>query len=119
MIMYVQKGGLPACLLLLLGACATASQETAADNKIDVAAEDVEIGYDVPIYGKLVPRAGKYYSTEEDDRMVCRRAQITGSKFYKKVCMTWGEWKGQEAQGKDFMRNHNLRSRQQGNPQGG
>lgn len=108
------------CLALLLGACATTTAETSANKEVDQAAGDTaEIGYDVPINGKLVPQAGKYYSKEEDDRVVCRRIQVTGSKFQKKVCMTWAEWKEREAQGKEFMRDHNRRARQQANPQGG
>jgi len=109
----------PVCLVLLLGACATTTTETSANKEVDEAADETVVGYDVPVNGKLVPQAGKYYSKEEDDRMVCRRMQVTGSKFQKKVCMTWAEWKEREAQGKEFMRDHNRRARQQGNPQGG
>ncbi len=115
----VYKLAAPVCLALLLGACATTTAETSANKEVDEAAGETVVGYDVPINGKLVPQAGKYYSREEDDRMVCRRVQVTGSKFQKKVCMTWGEWKAQEARGKDFMRDHNRRARQQANPQGG
>lgn len=109
----------PICLALMLGACATTASETTANKEVDANAEETEVGYDVPLYGELIPQAGKQYSKEEDDRMVCKRVQVTGSKFHKKVCMTWGEWKEREAQGREFMQNQNRRAYQQGNPQGG
>jgi hypothetical protein len=26
------------------------------------------------------------------DRMVCKRTQKTGTRFYTKICKTWGQW---------------------------
>ncbi len=111
------KMAAPMCLALMLGACATTASETTANKEVDENTE-TEIGYDVPLYGELVPQAGKQYSKEEDDRLVCKRIQVTGSKFQKKVCMTWAEWKQRQAQGREFTQNTNRRTGQQGNPQG-
>lgn len=112
------KAAAPVCLALMLGACATTASETTANKEVDESAE-TEVGYDVPLNDELVPQAGKQYSKEENDRMVCKRVQVTGSKFNKRVCMTWGEWKQRQEQGREFMQNHNRRMGQQGNPQGG
>jgi len=104
--------------LLLAGACATTTAETASNKEVD---EDAEIvmGYDVTEGDGVIANANKSNSKEQDDNIVCKRMQVTGSKFQKKVCMTWGEWKDRAQASKEFMQNQNRRSYQQGNPQGG
>ena len=35
-------------------------------------------------------------SEVDDDRVICKQKIVTGSRFKKRLCMTWGEWKAQE-----------------------
>jgi len=104
--------------LLLAGACTTMTAETASNKEVEENSETV-VGYDVPLGDELIPAAGKSNSREQDDNIVCKRIQVTGSKFNKKVCMTWGEWKARQKAGKEYMIDQNHRQYRQGNPQGG
>ncbi len=104
--------------LFMLGACTTMTTETVSNKEVDANA-NTEMGYDVAEGDGVVANAQKSNSKMDDDNIVCKRTQITGSKFQKKVCMTWGEWKDRQEASKEFMMNHNKRITQQGNPQGG
>ena len=107
-----------AASLFVLGACTTMTTETVSNKEVDENAT-TEMGYDVSEGDGVIANAQKSNSRVDDDNIVCKRMQITGSKFQKKVCMTWGEWKERAAAAKDFATTTNRRSYQQGNPQGG
>ena len=107
-----------AASLLVLGACTTMTTETASNKEVDANA-DTEMGYEVTEGDGVIANAQKSNSKVDDDNIVCKRMQITGSKFQKKVCMTWGEWKSRQEASKALAIENNRRMYQQGNPQGG
>ncbi|MFQ5564381.1 MAG: hypothetical protein ACE5FO_12525 [Parvularculaceae bacterium] len=41
----------------------------------------------------------------DNDRVICKRKIVTGSRFPKKVCMTWGEWKALEGESSGLVEN--------------
>ncbi len=108
-----------AASLFVLGACTTMTTESSVSNiEVDEDASTV-MGYDVSEGDGVVANAQKSNSKVDDDNIVCKRMQITGSKFQKKVCMTWGEWKARQEASKALAIENNRRMYQQGNPQGG
>ncbi|WDI33203.1 hypothetical protein PUV54_08335 [Hyphococcus flavus] len=71
----------------LLGACAstgttstTAATQTSEEAQVEqVAANEADAQQEV-----------------DDSRVICKRTQVTGSRFRKNICRTWGEWKAIE-----------------------
>ena len=103
----------PACLALL-GACTTYPAQTASNTQVDAAvvADDATV--------EATEETTAQAAEEVDDsRVICKRKQVTGSRFAKNICMTWAEWKDMEERSKDYITNHQRRMTQQGNPQGG
>jgi len=63
-------------LALLVSACA--SQTTAENNLAETASGETVL-------------AGKVDGGDDPDAMICRREQVTGTNFRRRVCMTRGE----------------------------
>ncbi|MEO1151012.1 MAG: hypothetical protein AAFW83_08485 [Pseudomonadota bacterium] len=38
----------------------------------------------------------------DENRIICKRQQVTGSRFAKKICRTWAEWKQSADVGREF-----------------
>ncbi|MEL7016971.1 MAG: hypothetical protein AAGK60_13030 [Pseudomonadota bacterium] len=39
---------------------------------------------------------------EDENRIICKRQRVTGSRFTKKICRTWAEWKQSAESGREF-----------------
>ncbi len=97
----------PVCILTL-GACTTYATENVSNT--EQVAEVAEVVEDVTANETEVTVA----DTEEAvdvNRMICKRTVVTGSRFTKKVCMTWGQWRDQAEEAKKFTRTSQGRSR--------
>lgn len=103
----------PACLALL-GACTTYPAQTASNTQVDAA-----VVADSETAETTQTAATEETNEVDESRVICKRKQVTGSRFAKNICMTWGEWKDMEERSKDYITNHQRRMTQQGNPQGG
>lgn len=55
----------------------------------------------------------------DGDRVICKRTIITGSRFKKRVCMTWREWQAISDQSTGLAENIQRRGVQTGDPLGG
>ncbi|NOX94448.1 MAG: hypothetical protein GXP04_04935 [Alphaproteobacteria bacterium] len=91
----------PACFLLL-GACTTYPAQTVSNNEVDVAVAEEAVSADVAAAARA--------SGVDEDRIICKRYQVTGSKFKKKRCMSWAAWKEQEDRAKVWMRDRQTRA---------
>jgi len=81
----------PACMLLL-GACVTYPMQTASNSDIVVA-----------VVGDAAAIASEEIEYADDDRIICKRTIITGSRFKNKVCMSWFEWKETRLRSKEYI----------------
>ncbi len=93
----------PACLLLL-GACTTYPAQTASNTEVevDVAVAEEAVSEDVAAAARA--------SGVDEDRIICKRYQVTGSKFKKKRCMSWAAWKEQEERAQTWMRDRQTKA---------
>jgi len=80
----------PACMLLL-GACVTYPAQTASNSDIMVA-----------VVGDAAAVISEQIDYVDDDRIICKSTMITGSRFKKKLCMSWFEWKEVNQRGKEY-----------------
>ena len=48
--------------------------------------------------------AGKDDALADMDKVICKKEQITGSRFMKRTCMTKAQWGDQERDTEDFKR---------------
>jgi hypothetical protein len=46
----------------------------------------------------VVKAPDKALTAPDPERVVCRKEQVTGSRFYKRVCLTQEQWDAQTAQ---------------------
>ncbi len=89
--------------ILTLGACTTYTAQNVSN---------VEQAVEVDTESTVVTAA----DTEEAvdlDRMICKRRVVTGSRFTRKVCMTWEQWRDRAEGGKDYTKAIQSRSRSQ------
>jgi hypothetical protein len=52
----------------------------------------------------VVPAPAKEDPLADLDKVICRKEQITGSRFMKRTCMTKAQWGEQERETEDFKR---------------
>ncbi len=79
---------------LLLGMQAQAAAPETQTTKVDVAT--------APADGSEAEEVEDTESVEdEDDKIICRRTAVIGSKFKKKMCGTAKQWRTMAAQGRD------------------
>ena len=87
-----------ACAAISLGAACTTS---AYNSEVAQTEAPIESSVEAPADDSAVQDA-QVASLEEDavddDRVICKRTIVTGSRFKKKVCKTWAEWKLLEEQ---------------------
>lgn len=94
-----------------LAACATNSAQTASNTEVNALVEEDDAA--------LAAADTEQVADENDEsRIICKRKIVTGSRFTKNICMTWGEWKDMEKNSKDYVTTTQRRLTQQGNPQG-
>ena len=106
-----------AFLALSAAACAT----TGADNREMRANSVMEeiVEKDPDMTAEEANTAREFVMREEDgDRVICKRRQVTGSRFHKKVCMTWREWQDLEERGDFFTERMRQKSSQVDVPRG-
>lgn len=75
---------------LLLAACATPNSGILADASAVTGASEEALETDD--------------STVDGDREICKRRIITGSRFPKRVCLTWDQWREIEYNSKQLGR---------------
>lgn len=73
---------------IILGACTTtgANVQTAYTDEAERTVETREVV------------SGRDTVGMDDDEMICRRRQVTGTRIRKLICRTWGEWQAIEEQ---------------------
>lgn len=76
------------CASLTLSACATTgtSNQTAMNDTETRTVQTREVV------------SGRDTADLDDDEMICRRRQVTGTRIKKVICRTWGEWQRIEDQ---------------------
>ncbi len=50
----------------------------------------------------VTPATQPAKSTSDADKVICRREEVTGSRFPRRICMTGEAWQAQEAASKQF-----------------
>ncbi len=89
----------PACLLL--GACAIYPQQTASNSDVEVAVVG-DVVADTAVTDTIA-MTSEQVDYADDDRIICKRTIITGSRFKHKVCMSWFEWKEARLRSKEYV----------------
>ncbi|MEO0612207.1 MAG: hypothetical protein AAFY83_02655, partial [Pseudomonadota bacterium] len=85
---------LSALSFTLIAACATTETVSPATAKADLAtgAEKGSSSADGDLT-KTAAATADEKSEADDNRVICKRRPVTGSRFPKKECRTWREWK--------------------------
>lgn len=103
----MNKQLIPAALALCLSACATSGPEEttpAAEMAMaPVAAEKSQAAAEVESAGEAAEGEVKTASTTED-KIVCRKERVTGSRFAKKVCRRASDIEERAESDKDALR---------------
>ncbi|MHA7873383.1 MAG: hypothetical protein ACX939_13625 [Hyphococcus sp.] len=97
--------------VLLLSACATNYAETAANNEVEAdeaSSENVERRASINFNN----------AAEGEDRIICKRTIQTGTRFSKKECRSWREWREMMEATQDIMREGQMRNLQTDVPAG-
>lgn len=97
---------------LLLSACATNYSETASNNEVDVDTQEDA--------SNVERRASINFNdaAEGEDRIICKRTVPTGTRFARKECRSWREWREMMEATQDIMREGQLRNLQSDVPRG-
>lgn len=74
---------------ILLGACAT-TDATVASNAAAETPATTETAADAT---EATDENAQETAELDEDRVICKRIIVTGSRFKKNVCRTWAEWK--------------------------
>jgi len=89
-----------------LGACATQQYQSAANAQAEVQVEVSE-----PVEGATEAAPADVVTAPVDvvdetdrDRVICKRVVVTGSRFAKRRCHKWSEWKAMEDETQDSIR---------------
>lgn len=48
---------------------------------------------------------------DNDDRVICKRTVVTGSRFTKRICKTWAEWRAIQQESSDWLSDSQRRHR--------
>jgi hypothetical protein len=56
------------------------------------------------------PAAASDKPAPDPDKVVCHKEQVTGSRFYKKICLTQAEWDQQTAKAERFQQLNSQRA---------
>ena len=83
-------------------------------------AVDATAGASTPPSAPPAAAGAKAGDTADLDKVICKKQEVTGSRFEKRICMTRAEWGEQERRTADFERrlNENINAKQS-NPMGG
>ncbi|NNE39761.1 MAG: hypothetical protein HKN14_02455 [Marinicaulis sp.] len=92
-----------------MAACTTANNRAVKSN----AAYQEVVDKNPDMTAEEADTAREFVMKEEDgSRVICKRRQVTGSKFQKRICLTWDEWKAIEERSKDYASELDRRNRQ-------
>ena len=84
----------------LVAACATAPSNEMASAQSEASVEAPAEGQEGAVE---TTQLAANDAEVDDDRIICKRTIVTGSRFAKKVCKTWGEWKALEQDSQDGL----------------
>ena len=92
-------------ILIVLCLGLTAACATAPSNEMASAQSEASVEAATPAENQegVAQETAVASSEVDDDRIICKRTIVTGSRFAKKVCKTWGEWKALEQDSQDGL----------------
>ena len=77
----------------LLSGCALPPDEKSITADVASNARAAETADGTPAKTQVATADASDSEGADDNRIICKRERVTGSKFAKKVCMSWREWK--------------------------
>jgi hypothetical protein len=107
-------------IIAVLSACTTYDTQTAAipETEVLVVAETPADAGVTDVTG-AVEDSGETQTAVDKDRIICKRASTTGSRFQKKTCMKWSDWEAMAGQAQSVMQGSQRRGTQGNIDQGG
>jgi len=105
---YTKFAVLP--VIAFLSACTTYDSQT-VDSQAAATETETQVVAEAPadagaaVASSAAESAGETQEVAEvvQDRVICKRRIITGSRFKKKTCMKWSEWKTMENQAQGLV----------------
>ena len=91
------------CAIISLGAACATNAYNDKSPQTAVAAEQSSSETNDAAAGQESQTAALAEESTDKNRVICKRTTVTGSRFSKKVCKTWDEWRFLEEQSKQGL----------------